>query len=270
MILIACGMNRSGSTLHFQILKRLVQNVGGETIVDPDVQSLEKKLRKSMKLGVSPIVIKSHSCTPFIESLLTSGEAVGFYTYRDPRDSAASLARMHKWGFQQLYVSRVLYDLEPNYNDFKRFFGSSVDKRNYRDFHSSIAQECLLIASRLGLDLGEGQAADIERDLLPGKQKERISRLVSGVQDNIPFYNYKVDPNEQLLDCHITSDGQSTWKEFFSPVEQYLITERLRTLIDDLGFQASLPELSGFDLVRLMINRARLRKELKSFKNQWV
>lgn len=269
MIIVACGMNRSGSTLHFQIIKRITEIHGGLVVVEPDERRLEEKLIKLCSNKKNLIALKSHGCGRTIGNLLSSGEAIGFYTHRDPLDACASLMRMHDWSFEQLYCNRLLDIMEQNYYGYKIYFDNSVIKRSYHKFYKSVADEAEYIAKRIGLHLDRSEALRIETDLSLDKQSKRIAAISAGQSDAIEYGPYKIDRKEQLLNCHITSNGNDSWQNSFSLIEQHLIAARVKTLRLELGYtnrpnSLSLPQLGRYFL-RSRDLKAALKKRRKTY-----
>ena len=105
------GMIRSGSTLQYQIARELVETrLGGEAMGFLESDCLDAKLaEREAEAGARfPCVVKSHVCTAGIRERLDRGEAIAFYTYRDPRDVVISGSRNFGIPLDEFISGRLL------------------------------------------------------------------------------------------------------------------------------------------------------------------
>ena len=89
MIVFCCGMSRSGSTVQYQIAKRIVESKGVGTGRGHFTDSLKQELMDAPDNHL--YIIKSEQCWPWMKHMLTLNMAVGIGIYRDFRDVVASL-----------------------------------------------------------------------------------------------------------------------------------------------------------------------------------
>jgi hypothetical protein len=94
MLVICNGMERSGSTLQYNIARLIVETKGlGRSEGYPFKQGEWEKgaaILQQWQLCSDWVVIKAHSIHPKLESLARDKNTRVLYIFRDPRDVAAS------------------------------------------------------------------------------------------------------------------------------------------------------------------------------------
>lgn len=258
MWVFVCGMQRSGSTLQYQMVARLLKETGtGKAITWVPESEFDEIAETYDDQGIL-LLYKCHEATPCIRRLFQSGRAVGLYTYRDPRDSMASWQRKTGSSFEQLWVRGPIEKSIGNYRIFTQFESTLVSR--YEDFTSDLHSATRDIARHLGVYTPEVVCDGIAEDLRIGNQIERAKAVASDQERAIVFGNQLIDKETLLHADHITSDGKSTWRAFYSPIEQALLAERLGDWIAELGYENTLVKLGLMDKLRLFRRRRLLEK----------
>lgn len=93
MIIFCCGMSRSGSTVQYQITKRLAEeHLGGRGL---GMINQKKRIIIGERYRSETIVVKSEQYQPWARDYFDAGVAVGIGIYRDFRDVVVSLMNFY-------------------------------------------------------------------------------------------------------------------------------------------------------------------------------
>lgn len=200
-MIIVAGIDRSGTTILWQIVK----DISGE---DPP---------------------KTHA--------YMAKRATKFYIYRDPRDIACSYARgpaikrFKEEGEQEilLYSCRsILKDLDRQtvYRQYKKDKDSIMLK--YEDFLPGDVSGLIdFVSEKLGIPVSEAKKKDIlERRSLEANKK--IAAKFGTFADR--------DINTRIHGNHITSNGESPWRDLMSDSVKKTIVEEFGDFILELGY----------------------------------
>ncbi|MAM27946.1 MAG: hypothetical protein CMC13_02895 [Flavobacteriaceae bacterium] len=164
MWIICAGSKRSGSTLQYNIVSRIVELKGlGRRLPHAKPEDFPSVIEKQKdNNGIK--VFKSHTLTKEIEELIKRSEARIVYCYRDVRDVVVSLIKRN-WlnkdlksisGFTESYLSD--YNMWATYH--KKMYISK-----YEDFYNDIKSEVSRIAVYLNIDLVPEEINQISAEL---------------------------------------------------------------------------------------------------------
>ncbi|MFQ5632245.1 MAG: sulfotransferase domain-containing protein, partial [bacterium] len=103
MWIFCCGMQRSGSTLQFQITAQLVEEAGLGKRVEWVKHKRFPKLRKKYAAYEGWKVFDNHTCTDAMKEEFHRQNAMGVYVFRDLRDVIVSKIRKYSQSFEQLW-----------------------------------------------------------------------------------------------------------------------------------------------------------------------
>lgn len=241
MWIFCCGMQRSGSTLQFQITARLVEEAGLGRRVEWVKPERFGKLRKELANEEGWKVFKIHVCTDKMAKEFKHGNAMGVYTYRDLRDVFVSTMRKYDTSFAQLYEGGFLEDCLEQYRRWTAL--PRVLTSKYEDMIADLPREVARIAAHLGLDLPAETYEHIANEHTLERQKERIAEainngaLVEGVIKGM-FYN----PDTNLHTNHIHEGAVGGWKNVLSAAQAAQIEDEAGDWLVAHGYELAQTE----------------------------
>ncbi|MBC8430512.1 MAG: sulfotransferase domain-containing protein [Desulfobacterales bacterium] len=215
-------MPRSGSTVHYQLTKEIVEsnNVGkGLGWVEPEQFP---KLQSNFMNDNRFLVIKCHSYINGAQDLVSRGEAKAIYVYRDLRDVIVSIMNKNKTSFRHVMQSGFIHSILQEYDNWNKLNDIFVAK--YENMIKDLAQETLKIAKYIGVDLDKSSAVKIAGKYTIEQQVKRIQSFdynTYGVRAGKNNY----DPDFLLHDNHIFSGNTKQWITMLSPFEIGLIED---------------------------------------------
>lgn len=235
MLLICNGMIRSGSTLQYNLVRNLVEELGvGEGIGFFSPEQMESKTSYFAKLAVDKkfYVMKIHEKVP--GALLDNDEfkKVSFlYIYRDIRDVAVSLKNKLKCDGDDL-VER-LDDAIALSNEIQSY--PNVLCQKYEDVYSDMNEAIAEQARYIGLDISAelvDKIADtcsiknIGKNVHQGESNWR--GVIKRVLMRVGILDGDYDRSTLIHSNHISKDKGKvgTWKSQLSPGEKAMMTER--------------------------------------------
>lgn len=211
MLVICCGMQRSGSTLQYQIASALVEASALGNAAGWDWSSADPSMTDTDR----PIyVIKAHLPNPDFESQLRAEHTRYVYCHRDIRDVIVSL--IDKYGpmpDHKIEEHVRVYALEP-YSHFTRCAHVLVSR--YDEMTADLAGEVRRIASFLGVDAHEDTTRSIASSLSLEEQRGYIRR-----QDWSDGREW--DGRTLLHRNHIVDGRTGKWRERLVPRQIDLI-----------------------------------------------
>lgn len=209
MWVFCCGMQRSGSTLQFQIAAHLVEQAGLGRRVEWVEPRRFPELRERYA-GVPGIkVFKNHVCTDAMAAEFARGNAIGIYSYRDLRDVFASNMKKYASSFEQLWCGDFL---ETSLSNYRRWTGlPRVLVSRYETMIADLPGEVGRIAAHLGIDLDGPGCQRIAEEHSMEKQKQRIAGFGSdALRDGYAGARY--DPRSMLHTDHIQGGVVGGWR----------------------------------------------------------
>ncbi|MGB3240568.1 MAG: sulfotransferase domain-containing protein, partial [Geitlerinemataceae cyanobacterium] len=239
MLVICCGMLRSGSTLQYQLAVAILEKTGrGSGLGDPrNVDCLE--LANANPSGMMQ-VLKVHKFQHLqhVEAAIDRRQAKCLYTYRDVRDVAVSLMNMRNIGFEELIFRNQ--EVQQSLSDFQAWTSfDDVLISRYEEMVSDIPQEVLRIAKHLNIELSTEDAIAIAENHSLDKQKQRIQQWKQGDDFNPRNHEAK----SLLHHNHINSGRSQQWCETLTPIQIAYLESLTGTWLRDRGYSLSQPFL---------------------------
>lgn len=224
MWVFCCGMQRSGSTLQFQIAAHLVEmaNKGErqEWVGPEELVSLLQKYQNESRVKV----IKTHVYTDHIEHEFRQPTTKGVYCYRDIRDVVVSFMHKENKGFNETWVKRRVENNLQWYENWNKLPNMLVSR--YEDMTQNLAREVQRIAQHLDISIVPEQAEEIAALYTIEKQREVISKAVQESRLEDAPGGVKFDPHTLLHTNHIHSGAIGGWKSILT-AEQAAFVEQL-------------------------------------------
>jgi hypothetical protein len=238
MWIFCCGMIRSGSTVHYQLTKEIIEhkNLGkGLGWVEADKFN---NLYKENKSNHTFKVVKIHKCLPQIEKMSLNGEALVIHIYRDLRDVIVSILNKDKTTFWKTFRKDFLDSLM---NESVKWSGlEKVFVSKYEDMISDMATETKRIAEYLDIKLEESLVKKISQKFSIENQKKRIQDFnfeIQGIHTGINVH----DPNSLLHQNHIFSGKKGQWQDSLSVIEIGLIEDCSYKWLKSNNYEISQP-----------------------------
>ncbi len=204
MLVLVCGMHRSGSTLVWQITRLLLEGQPG--LRNPrDVE-----LKDFAAAAADPedlLMAKVHYRPTFSEEEFPREGAIYLYTYRDVRDAIASLYRKGRYTKRDPRRgprnSRLATRRELAGSDmWTSMPGAWIAK--YEDFRNDVPGLVRNLATTLQIELTEERLAVICAEVEIDAQKQRVlqAALVVGI-----------DEDSRITQNHITDGREGAWRD---------------------------------------------------------
>lgn len=220
MWVFCCGMERSGSTVQFQIAAELVEMAGMGTRIDWVPPHEFPTIRQKYRTRTDLLVFKNHVCTPDMEAEFAMGNARGLYTYRDLRGVMVSKMRKVQAPFEALWNNTFLAKCLNNYDKWTQLPGVLVSR--YEELVVDLGAEVDRIAGHLGIPLSEEQRGQVAERFSLARQRERISAAVSAGAMRSAF-GQDYDRHSNLHSNHINSGEAGAWRNQLTPRQVALV-----------------------------------------------
>lgn len=209
MIVIVCGQHRSGSTLAWQIAHELLTRtrpVSSPIRTDPAwlwLHALLPRHVRMVKVHFSPAMNKHH---------FPQRGAQYIYTFRDPRDVAASLIRKGRYGTEHEKRGpdgvTAIVRREIRGDAFWRT-RENLWLGRYEDISRDVPGLVRSLADFLRVPVDDGTVARIVDHVSVERQRERVGDLRAS----------SVDPSLRITANHITDGAEGAWRSTLTPDE---------------------------------------------------
>ncbi len=233
-----CGMQRSGSTLQFQLAADLVEQSGVGKRVEW-VKPAEFPLLREKYAGFRGWkVFKNHICTDEMKQEFTRHHAVGIYVYRDLRDAFVSIMRKQDKTFDQMWDAGFLQHCLNQYERWTSLPNVLVSK--YEEMVGDLRSEVARIASHLGISLDVEQLETIAAAYSKDRQIQRISESMQSGNLEQGFTGDRFDPHTNLHTNHIHSGEIDGWRTILSAEQIAMLEDQAKDWLVEHGYQLSL------------------------------
>ncbi len=234
MWVFCCGMQRSGSTLQFQIAAHLVEEAGlgrrVEWVRPEDFPALREK--HAAEPGWK--VFKNHTYTPEMAAAFTGGHALGIYIFRDLRDVMVSAMHKDKLSFDQFWEkeyipAQIVSGL--NWTALPKVLVS-----RYEDVIANLPAEVLRIAHHLGIPLDQARANRIAAQYTPEAQAARIDRAIEEDTLQHGFLDARFDTHSLLHTDHLHTAGAGEWVHELTATQVARLEDRFQNWLNRHGY----------------------------------
>ncbi len=259
MLVICCGMMRSGSTLQYQltvaILEKTQKGIGLGEIRNGDCQQL---LQAHSSDQMQVVKVHQFRHLKGVETAIAQGQAKGIYSYRDIRDVTASLMKMRKASFEKLMFQTG--EIQECLRDF--YHWTKLDNlliSRYEVMVNNLTEEVLRIADHLNINLSKEEATIIADEYQIERQKSRISNWKNNQEKDSKFY----DPKSLLHANHIDSGASNKWKTALTPVQVAYLETKAKDWLISHNYPLSQPILMDW-LSQVIYAKYKIANKLKS------
>jgi hypothetical protein len=218
MWVFCCGMQRSGSTLQFQLTAHLVEAARLGRRVEWVRPGDFPNLRDQLAPEPGWKVFKIHVCTPEMAAEFNRNNAMGVHTYRDLRDVFVSTMRKYQQTFEDLMAGGFLalcLEQHQQWTGLPRVLATK-----YEDMIANLPAEVERLAAHLGIAVGADTCRQIAEEHSIDRQRARIEEsartgdLREGILKGM-FYN----PVTNLHTNHIHEGAVGAWAHVLSPAQ---------------------------------------------------
>ena len=239
MWIFCCGMQRSGSTLQFQITARLVEESGLGKRLEWVKCEHWPALRDQYADDEGWKVFKNHTCTDEMVSEFHRQNAVGVYVFRDLRDVFVSAMKKYSTPFELLWESGFLEGCLQNFQRWTNLPRVLVSK--YEELIMDLPGEVERVATHVGIRFERSKYEQIASQYTIGKQMERIEEAKKGDSLRQGFVNGPYfDPRSNLHTDHINAGTIDGWKDVLSTQQIALIEDKAGDWLVANGYGLSL------------------------------
>lgn len=262
MALILCnGMNRSGSTLQYNLARMLVETTGagsGESFLSQEELDGHKAQLEAWAADGRLHILKTHDLSPTARQLWENGSLRVLYIHRDIRDVAASMKRI--WDYQGETLIPHLDQAIETYHAVRRM-EKGVLRQRYEDVMADHQAAVLEIAEFLDIAISAEQAAQIADECSASKmrkvqeQHKKVVEEEKARRKKLSFFrrvlrklgikkgaaarkNRQFEPVTGLHGNHIGENegGTGAWQSILSSEEKQLITGRYGAWLQEEGY----------------------------------
>lgn len=235
MWIFCCGMQRSGSTLQFQITAQLVEEAELGTRVEWVRAEHFPELRQKYAGYPGWKVLKHHMCTEEMTAEFRRHNASGVYIFRDLRDVCVSTMRKYSMSFEHLWDSGFLANCLRQCQLWTSLPRMLVSR--YEDVVRDTPREVERIATHLGVTLAPQRYVQIASEYAVTRQLQRIEDAQRAGRLQQGFADVLYDPHTNLHTNHIYSGEIGRWKEVLSAEQVAFIESETHDWLVAHGYQ---------------------------------
>lgn len=240
-LIICCGINRSGSTWTYQVVKELLKDKTYTDLSYVDILESDK-ITEALKYSKLPVVIKMHNYAPLLDSLEEMNNAKLIYSHRDIRDIVISISRKSNRPVADIINTSFLENAVNCYPDWSKHQGYiPIDYTLIRTEPSKVVMK---IADHINCNISNIKGEEIAEKLSLENQKKRIAKNRSTLKGSILallqrtkiIHNAK-DKESLLHYNHIQSGEVDEWKKVLTYEESERIVEKYKSWMKKLGYK---------------------------------
>jgi len=246
--LFCCGMQRSGSTLQFQLAARLLEDAGRGRRLEWVPPAEFPALRDRLAGDSGWKVFKSHLCTEAMAAELRSGRGAGLHVHRDLRDVMVSAMRKYETEFEDLWDGGFLRGCLLNDRRWTRLPRVLVSR--YDDLVADPAAEVERIARHLDVAVDRRAAERLAADFGVERQARRIeeARLAGRLRRAHGNAEAWFDPETNLHTDHLAGGVTGGWRSILTPEQVGAVEARAGRWLIARGYELSLEPAERYQL----------------------
>ena len=233
MLVIICGMHRSGSTLVAQLVRGLLESQDLPlTISDNGLGSTDEELHARAADPNHIWLVKVHQQARRFRDRLPDKGAVYFYTYRDMRDALASAWRKNRLhlGHPERSPESLQAFVRAQLKAAKVFEArKNLWRGRYEDFVCNLNELTYELAAVLNVQTSTDLVAKLVSAASPEEQRKRVLKLSKGDQ--------AVRADSFITSNHITDGREGAWKETLTFAEAEMTESIAEHWLKAKGYQ---------------------------------
>lgn len=221
MWIFAGGMQRSASTLQYQVAAHLVESRGvGKRLPWAEVEDHEAVINEH-KDEPGYLVFKTHVLTEPVREQIVAGNAKCLYSHRDIRDVISSLKAKNWLEIDGKSITDWVLELKDQYRTWQELPG--LLSLSYPQLLFDLSGCVQAIATHLGIEITLAEADQIAELYSVDSQREKV-RSQFGEPDKLrSVKGFKIDPESLLHENHITNPNIGRYKADLTRCEIELI-----------------------------------------------
>lgn len=221
MWVIAAGMQRSGSTVQYQIAKHLIEAASAGKALGWFPDEEHANLADRFAGDNSLHLIKSHNKTDFLKERIRNNDALIIYSHRNILDVISSLKKKYKISFTENDLKNTVLRIKQTHLDWMQYEDILIQK--YDDILNHLDICIKEIADFIGIDAPPEELQTMASKLSLDAQKDSIAELCQS--DSLVHFNENnvFDPESLLHTNHIDSGQIGRHRDNISKAEAELI-----------------------------------------------
>lgn len=226
MLLQCAGMIRSGSTLQYNISKRIVEltETGEHIHANEDIWL---RCRLAFTLADRWLVNKSHVYQPTLFTRETIGRTKIVMVYRDLRDVLVSQMRFRGSGFDDTLTKLRAHTVDRERRWLDEIPAERVLRVCYETMYPRIAAHAMQVAAHMDIDLSVDQAEQIAADLDKEKVGEKSKRL------------HNMDAHTRLGRNHVQNGAHGWYRQVLTGEQVAIVEDEVGDWLLENGYEIS-------------------------------
>jgi hypothetical protein len=236
MWLIACGMNRSGSTVQYQIAVKIAQTQRNTQLVGWVSPAQTAQVLGAAKDDASTwYLAKLHDYDDAVDAFWNKFHPKALYIYRDIRDVVVSTMHMENWAFDSPEIGTTINRSLRNYRFWSQKPGILISCYEELMTEGGVQAEVQKIANYMGVEL---PVAEIERitDEVSIKSNKRYIEQFDYEKKGVKYPNTRFDPASLFHNNHIRSGETEQWRTELTPDQVALVETWAGDWLKELGY----------------------------------
>lgn len=232
MLVVICGMHRSGSTLVAQLVRGLLETQPlPVSISDNGLGATPEEMQARAADPNHIWLAKVHQQAKRFRDGLPDEGALYFYTYRDLRDALASAWRKNRYviGHPKRTPEELRAFVKAQLKSGNIFEArQNLWRGRYEDFVEDLVGLTEQLAHTLQVPTTPELVERLVAEAQPDKQRERVRQLSEG--------NQEVRSTSFITSNHITDGRSGAWKETLTVQEAELAERMARPWLKQRGY----------------------------------
>jgi hypothetical protein len=237
MLVICCGMMRSGSTLQYQLAVAIVEKRAlGCGLGEARNSNCQDLITANFNNQIQVVKVHQFSHLQGAKEAVAQGQATCIYIYRDIRDVTVSLMKMRKWNFDRLiFGSKEIQQCLKDFNLWTSI--PEIYISSYENMMQDLKQEVARIAQHLKIELSPEEITEIAQNHSLQQQKNKIKtwKWESGKNSG----NY--EPKTLLHYNHINSGKSQQWRDSLNQIQLGYLESIAKKWMETQGYTLSQP-----------------------------
>jgi hypothetical protein len=240
MFVFCGGMFRSGSTLQYQVVSRLVEDSGHGQRVSWHSPSDFRRLRNQGPYHDSIHVFKAHKLTDEMRDEIVNNGALSLTVHRDIRDVVVSAMRKNNWTFRRIWRRDRLRYWTMRFDDWSKL--PNVFICRYDELTGDLPASIRRIGDYLGIKAGDKEVAMMAKEYNLDSQKKLVNEVAELFKGG--GLSTKYDPRSLLHYNHIASGRTGEYRSMLKPAQIRAIEYECRNWMHRWGYRPECPQMS--------------------------
>lgn len=254
MWLIACGMNRSGSTVQYQIAVKIAQTQRNTQLV-----GWVSPAQTAQVLGAAKddnntwYLAKLHDYDQVVDTFWSKLNPKALYIYRDIRDVVVSTMHMENWAFDSPEIGTTINRSLRNYRYWSQKPGIFISRYEELMQEGGLQREVEKIASYMGIGLSIEEIERITSEVSIKSNKRYIEQF-DYEKKGVKYPNTRFDPASLFHNNHIRSGETGQWRTELTPEQVAVVETWAGGWLEECGYPVeSISDADQVQRLRLLL-----------------